>query len=96
VNGSIKIEALKRSDVRREVLVPDQSGGRTMPTLAPRLAEVAQLVADPGRASRWPTACGIAGFWCSAPMDPQAAARPIGRDHREGIAAFRELFGVGI
>jgi DNA-binding transcriptional ArsR family regulator len=29
----------------------DQSGGKIMPTLAPQLAEVAQLVADPGRAN---------------------------------------------
>ena len=55
-----------------------------MPPLAPQFAEVAQLVADRGRASRWPTACGIAGFWCSAPVDPEASARPIGRDHRGG------------
>ncbi|WP_210253787.1 hypothetical protein [Bradyrhizobium sp. S69] len=66
-----------------------------MPTLAPQLAEVAQLVRGPGRASRRPTACGIAGFW-SAPIDPQAPARPIGRDYREGIAASRKSFGIGI
>jgi DNA-binding transcriptional ArsR family regulator len=37
--------------VRQDVLVLDQSEGSSMPIIAPQLAEVAQLVADPGRAN---------------------------------------------
>jgi hypothetical protein len=95
VNISIVIEALKPSDLRWEMLVPDQLGGGTMPTLASQLEEVAQLAADPGRASRWPTACGIT----AGARRRWIRRRPQGRSVEitgEGIAAFRKSFGARI
>jgi DNA-binding transcriptional ArsR family regulator len=50
MEGSTVIEALRRNAMRRGALGLDQSERRVMPTIAPQLAEVAQLVADPGRA----------------------------------------------
>jgi len=52
VNGSIVIEALRQNFVRISCLMPQSPDRRrAMPIIAPQLAEIAQLVADPGRAT---------------------------------------------
>src|SRR5690242_1764318 len=58
VNVSMCVETFQRNAMRRQWLIRRQNWSFPMPAVAPMLAEIAQMVADPGRANILSTLMG--------------------------------------